>query len=300
MKKTTGITVSSGLLLGGLLTAVTLAPQPSLATSKSEKLATATANLEAALATTYDNLTDEEQATVYSKRYTAVSDILDEAEDQVNEAKGYVPYVLFANVQEKAIIYAALQDTQAQLLNYEYDVEVINGKYDSTGEGTVNGSDAAVDTDGDGITDTSAVDAANDEMTTLLEEMVAYFQDEDNQSAFSSAMKSVLKEKLDAAYVYSKIGLAALGRAEDAYAAMGQDTTVLATRLDIAQTAYDAGKTYYDTATDALDSGDTETAIKNFNLAARKMVIVYANLLQAEKATNTLESDNQYSPTHNE
>lgn len=294
-KNVTNLTITSSLVLGGVLAMVM--PQPSLAASKSEKLANATATLESALSSAYDGLSDEEQASVYAKRYDAVVDLLNDAQMAVYDAKYYVPYVLFANLQEKASIYAALQDVQAQLINYEYDVEVINGKYDSTGEGVVNGSDDAVDTDGDGVLETPAVDAANDEMTSLIEDLLATLNTDSNKSAFATAVKSVLKEKLDAAFVYTKTSMAALNRAEDAYAAMGQDTTKLVNRLTAAQEAYDAAKTSYDTATTALEAGDTTTAVQNFNQSARRMVAVYAGVLAAQKEVNSLEAANELSPT---
>jgi hypothetical protein len=287
---------SSALLAVVVAGVVTTAIQPTYAASKSNKLADALDTLEAALSEASASLTDEEAATVYAKRYTTVNTLLNTAEQAVYDAKAAVPYVLFANVKEKATMYAALQDIQSQLLKYEYDVAVINGKYDSTGEGTVNAADAAVDTNGDGTTDTTAVEAANDELTTTLNEVVDYLSEEANQAAFSTAVKEILKEKLDASLVYDKTGLAALKRAETAYEAMGQDTAKLVVRLEKAQEAYDAAKTSYDTGTTALDAGDTTTAVQNFNQAARRMVVLEGLLLSSQKQVDSLEAANSYAP----
>lgn len=261
---------------GSALLAVVLAVgavQP----AQAGKLNTGIDALEAALAEAATSLTDEQSTGLYTQRYTAVSSFLDDAEAAVETAKATVPYVYFANVAEKALMYAALQDTQAQLLQYETDVEAINTQYAA-------GNYTAAQ--------------ANTALTVKLDTIVDYLGNADNQNAFAATLKDILKEKLDAAMVYDKTGLAALNRAEDAYLAMGQDTTTLVTNLDAAQDAYDHASDSYDTATTYLAAGDTTNAIKYYNQAARRLAVVKGLLLAAQKQINTLEAANVYSPTY--
>ncbi len=245
--------------------------------TQASKLSTGIDNLEAALAKAATNLTNEQSAAVYTQRYTSVSGFLDDAEQAVYDAKTYVPYVLFASAKEKATMYAALQDTQAQLLDYETDVEAIQTQYAA-------GSYTAAQ--------------ANAALTAQLNTMIAYLGNEDNQTSFATMVRLVLKEKLDANLNYNQIALNALQRAETAYEGMGQDTTKLQTRLNQAQEAYNYAEDAYSAGNTALASGDTDTALKNYNQAARRMALVSGYILKAQQMVNTLESENYYSPMY--
>ena len=107
-----------------------------------------------------------------------------------------------------------------------------------------------------------------------------------------------LKEKLDANLNYNQIALDALQRAETAYETMGQDTTKLQTRLDQAQEAYNYAEDAYNAGNTALETGDTDTAIKNYNQAARRMAVTAGFILKAQQMVDMLQAENYYSPTY--
>lgn len=261
----------SAALLAGILTVGIAQP------TQAGKLSDGIDRLEAALAEAATNLTEEESAAVYTTRYTDVSTFLDEAEAAVNDAKAYVPYVLFANAKEKATMYAALQDTLAQLIQYETEVEAINDQY-------VAGNYTSAQ--------------ANTALTAQLNTIVDYISDTENQTAFATMIRAVLKEKLDANLNYNQIALNALQRAETAYEEMGQDTTKLQTRLDQAQEAYDYAADAYAAGNTALEAGDNDAALKNYNQAARRMAVTTGFILKAQQMVDTLAAENYYSPTY--
>lgn len=249
-----------------------------VAASKSADLENAIAQFKTDLETAYASLSEADQALVYTTRYSKATTAIDTTESYIQEAKAYVPYVLFANTKEKATIYASLQDVMANVLLYETNIKAINAQYSA---GTI-----------------TAV-AAMSQTTDQLEAIMDYVQEDSTKSAFQDSVKSVLKERLDSSLAYNKVALNALKRTKTAYDSMGQDTSNLSARLTVAQDSYDLAKASYDAAVAELnDSDDSTTGIKKFNQAARRMVIVQTQVLRAEQQADALEQANQYSPSY--
>ncbi|MFA5995194.1 MAG: hypothetical protein WCW27_02445 [Patescibacteria group bacterium] len=267
----------TGTALSLLVAGVMVLPQASLASTKAEKLANAADQLQTNLQTAYSSLDEAQQAAVYTKRYTKATTALDTAEQSVEDAKAYVPYVLFANPQEKAAIYAALQKIMANLVMYELNIKAINANY---------------------LTSTITVAQAMTQTSEQLTAVKDYLNSSETKTAFKNMIVSVLKEKLDGSLVYNKTALIALVDVETTYETMQQDTTKLATYVTQAQDSYARSEEAYNTAVTAQNAGDTSSAVMNFRQAARRMVLVQADVLRAEKEANTLEAANQYSPAY--
>lgn len=182
--------------------------------------------------------------------YTFVLDVLAEVQDAAMDAKKKVPYVLFASLEEKQTLYAALSAIIAQIEVYERDVQAIYDQY------TVDGDSAAAQV---------AFAAKNTEIVAYLEE---------HQDEFGEQIRAFLEAKLESSLAHTALSLTLLGEAENAYVDLGQDTTTLSKRLDQAQTAYDKAQELYTTG---KETGDTKKLMQSAEwLLASRVVLLTA------------------------
>lgn len=254
------------LAIGGMIatTAHLVRPAPVLAgvsnSTKLNRVVKADGAFKNLLDSNIDVVEEQEASNDYETAYTVVTDALDAVEEATLAAKKSVPYVLFANVQEKQTLYAALSAIIAQVEAYKADLTDINAQYGQDGD-----VDAAL----------SALQVKNAEIATYLEE---------HKDEFGAQIRTFLEARLESGLANTELGITFLTAAKDAYVDLGKDTTTLEKRLSQVQSAYDLALEKYEQGKTA---GDTKKMLQSAQwlLAARVV------LISAQGAVDNLENE---------
>lgn len=257
-----GVTLSAFAVVSMIgASTLVVAPQPAQALSTSAKISRIVkgdAKFKRILAEKYTLLAAETEIDDVEEFYILVIDTLEAIQDASADAKTKVPYVLFANVEEKMTLYAALSAIIAQSESYQDDIQVIYDQYK---------------TDGD-------EEAAQTALTLKNQEITAYVNE--HKDEFGEQVRAFLEAKLASSLSHTALGLTFLGEAKDAYVAMGEDTETLIERLDQAQTAYDQAESLYN---DGKTNSDTKKLIQSAQWLLASRVV----LLSAQGVVDALE-----------
>lgn len=205
--------------------------------------------------TSLENAASETDVDVF---YNALLDALNETENMATSAKTSVPYILFANLQEKQALYAALSAIIAQIEVYKSEIEVVYAQYQ---------------TDGD-------VDAANTSLQELNTDIVTYIND--HKDEFGEQVRAFLQTRLEAGLATTNLSLTFMNSTLDAYNTLGQDTETLEDRLTLAQEAYDVAEQKYN---DGKESNNTKKLMQS----AQYLLLSRTLLLTAQTSSDILE-----------
>lgn len=257
-----GVTLSAFAMISmiGVSTHV-FAPKPVHALSstvKIDRVVKGDTQFKNVLGEKYAALAAETEVDDVDAFYTLVIDALNSIQDASVAAKTKVPYVLFANAEEKLTLYAALSAIIAQSEVYKNDIQTIYDQYKADG-------------------DENAAQAA---LTAKNTEIVAYVNA--HKDEFGEQIRAFLEAKLASSLSHTALGLTFLSEAKDAYVTIGEDTTTLTKRLDQAQTAYDQAESLYNTG---KTNGDTKKLIQSAQWLLASRVV----LLSAQGVVDSLE-----------
>ncbi|MBI2410688.1 MAG: hypothetical protein HYV32_02215 [Candidatus Kerfeldbacteria bacterium] len=255
-----------GALSGAMLSILFVAAPAVHAQTAQEKLQAAVNELQTRIESRITEIQalEDSGASDVEIRIATAEDVLTQADADIETAYSKIPFLLFANVAEKKIMFTQLMVIRSEVRVQLEAVQAIDADLQAT---------------------TITEEEATAQLDAQLQEIEDYFVA--NKDAFKDTAFEFLQLKVKAFNTYMQWSLNYAQLTADAYQTLGYDTTRTEALIILAQADYDAGATLYAAAKD----GDDDSDVEDMASAGKSFLKARANLAKAEVRLRVMEKD---------